>query len=104
MRNTKDSDWFEQEWRTLMSRSKVIQDAYRELDRAKELWPTWPSTKPDTTWALCIIQEELGEAIAAMNDYRNFSKKWFITRVTIRDELIQTIAMCIRTIENLPYD
>jgi NTP pyrophosphatase (non-canonical NTP hydrolase) len=66
-----------------------------ELERAKKKHPNWPT---DIFQQLAIMQEEAGEVTKAVLDY-HFEKK---SISDVREELIQTAAMCVRMLENLP--
>lgn len=66
-----------------------------ELKRAKEKHPEWPD---DMFRQLAIMQEEAGEVTKAVLHY-HYEKG---TVDYIREELIQTAAMCMRMLENLP--
>ncbi len=61
-----------------------------ELERAKAIHPEFPTNVFEQ---FTIIQEELGEVAMALNDKDIKHAKL---------ELIQTAAMCMRMIENLP--
>lgn len=66
-----------------------------ELERAKKLHPNYPT---DIYHQLAIMQEEAGEVAKAVLDYK--CNKASLNDV--REELIQTAAMCVRMLENLP--
>lgn len=66
-----------------------------ELQRAKNIYPDYPT---DLFHALAIMQEEAGEVTKAVLDYHDLKG----TVSEIRTELIQTAAMCVRMLENLP--
>lgn len=70
---------------------KLIQD---ELDRAISIHPDYPG---DIFKQLAIMQEEAGEVAKAVNDYSNCED----SIEHIKEELIQTAAMCIRMILNI---
>lgn len=65
-----------------------------ELQRAKRKHPDFPR---DMYKQLAIMQEEAGEVVKAVlhYDYEEGSKE------DIREELIQTAAMCMRMLESL---
>lgn len=67
----------------------------RELIRAKEKHPDYPE---NMFQQLAIMQEEAGEVTKAVlhYHYENGSLS------DVRNELIQTAAMCMRMLENLP--
>ncbi|GEM_PF-4033695 len=66
-----------------------------ELQRAEEIHPNFPN---DMFQQLAIMQEEAGEVTKAVLDY-HFGKD---TIEHVREELIQTAAMCVRMLQNLP--
>ena len=66
-----------------------------ELKRAEKLHPNYPT---DMFRQLAIMQEEAGEVTKAVVDY-HYAKD---TVLHIKEELIQTAAMCMRMIDNLP--
>jgi NTP pyrophosphatase (non-canonical NTP hydrolase) len=65
-----------------------------ELDYAKKKHPNYPT---DIFKQLAIMQEEAGEVTMAVNDFSSGD----CTIEHVREELIQTAAMCVRMIENL---
>ena len=67
----------------------------KELQRANKLHPNFPK---DIFQQLAIMQEEAGEVTKAVLDY-HFGKD---TIEHVREELIQTAAMCMRMLQNLP--
>lgn len=69
----------------------------RELIRAKKIHPDNPK---DELFQLAVMIEEAGEVAKAVLDYR--SKK--CDKKHIREELIQTAAMCMRMLENMEDD
>jgi len=66
-----------------------------ELKRAKKKHPDFPT---DIFKQLAIMQEEAGEVTKAVNEYGLFGADL----QDVKDELIQTAAMCMRMLENLP--
>jgi NTP pyrophosphatase (non-canonical NTP hydrolase) len=64
----------------------------QELKRARELYPRWPA---DPIHQVAIMAEESGEAVQAALDivYKGADA------YQLREELIQTAAMCIRCLE-----
>ncbi len=66
-----------------------------ELSRAQNKHPNFPT---DIFHQLAIMQEEAGEVTQAVLHY-HYEKG---TIAHIREELIQTAAMCMRMIQNLP--
>lgn len=70
-----------------------------ELARASELYPRFPK---DVVKAVAIVAEECGEAIRAANDHD--VRPTDETRRDVHDELIQTMAMCIRVLQNSLYE
>ena len=73
---------------------QLIQD---ELERAIAIHPDYPS---DIFKQLAIMQEEAGEVTKAVLDYSD-SKD---SLEHIKEELIQTAAMCVRMILNIEKD
>jgi NTP pyrophosphatase (non-canonical NTP hydrolase) len=67
----------------------------KELKRAKLIHPFYPK---NIFKQLAIMQEEAGEVAKAVNDYHYQAGG---TIQDVKDELIQTAAMCIRMYENL---
>lgn len=78
-----------------LERLQKYSDIEAELNRAKKLHPNYPT---DIYHQLAIMQEEAGEVAKAVLDYK--SNKASLNDV--REELIQTAAMCVRMLENLP--
>ena len=70
---------------------KLIQD---ELERAIAIHPDYPG---DIFKQLAIMQEEAGEVAKAVNDYSDGND----SIEHIKEELIQTAAMCVRMILNI---
>ena len=65
-----------------------------ELKRAKEKHPNFPD---DLFQQGSIMIEEAGEVVKAINDWA-----WFSGSIeSVRDELVQTAAMCMRMIEKI---
>lgn len=75
--------------------SKITTEILTEFHKAKTKHPTWPTClfRMDA-----IVGEEKGEVTRAVVQYDMEGGKL----EEIRKELIQTAAMCIRMIENLP--
>ncbi len=71
--------------------AKQLEKIAIELFEVEKKFPLWPN---DILYMIAIIQEELGESTKAGIDhvYRNAPIK------DIKKELIQTTAMCIRTL------
>ncbi len=67
----------------------------RELTRAEHKHPNFPT---DLFHQLAIMQEEAGEVTKAVLQY-NYENG---SIDHIREELIQTAAMCVRMLQNLP--
>jgi len=67
----------------------------RELIRAEKIHPDFPK---DIFQQLAIMQEESGEVVKSVVDYQFHGG----TINDIREELIQTAAMCMRMLNNLP--
>ena len=66
-----------------------------ELKRAEKKHPIFPK---DMFQQLAIMQEEAGEVTKAVLHY-HYEKG---TLQHVREELIQTAAMCMRMLQNLP--
>jgi len=66
-----------------------------ELIRAKKLYPGFPD---DMFRQLAIMQEEAGEVTKAVLDYHYSGG----SLNDVRNELVQTAAMCVRMLQNLP--
>lgn len=71
--------------------SGAIEAGLVELCRAKRLYPEWPK---DLVHQVAIMVEEAGEASDADMDVTK-------TISDVRVELAQTIAMCLRVLENM---
>ena len=69
----------------------AIEAGLVELCRAKRLYPEWPK---DLVHQVAIMAEEAGEALDADEDVTK-------TISDVRVELAQTIAMCLRVLENM---
>ena len=67
----------------------------KELERAEKKHPEFPA---DMFRQLAIMQEEAGEVTKAVLDY-HYEKG---TLEHVKEELIQTAAMCMRMLEHLP--
>lgn len=78
-----------------LDRLSKYSDVDHELCRAKKLHQNYPT---DMFQQLAIMQEEAGEVTKAVLDYSDGKD----TIEHIREELIQTAAMCLRMLENLP--
>ncbi len=72
----------------------IYNDIAQELTFAKLAHPNYPT---DIFKQLAIMQEEAGEVTMAVNDLESGKS----TTEHVRQELIQTAAMCVRMIENL---
>lgn len=72
----------------------VYYEIAEELKRARKKHPNYPE---DLFRKLAILSEELGEVTMAVNDYDD----GLDTLPHIREELIQTAAMCVRFLESL---
>ena len=69
----------------------VIEQVTRELQRATEKYPTWPT---DPLHALAVLGEEYGELNKAMLQLTYEPHK--TSAKEVRDEAIQTAAMALR--------
>jgi len=78
-----------------LDRLQKYSEIDHELNRAKKKHPIFPE---DMFRQLAIMQEEAGEVTKAVLHYHYEGG----TVKLIRNELIQTAAMCIRMLENLP--
>ena len=67
----------------------------KELERAEKKHPEFPK---DMFQQLAIMQEEAGEVTKAVLHYHYENG----TLEHVREELIQTAAMCMRMLQNLP--
>ena len=74
----------------------ILANIATELSNAEEKWPEWPENYFQQA---CIVAEECGEAVRAVNEYHNdpTPDKY----EDIINELIQTAAMCVRMIKYL---
>jgi NTP pyrophosphatase (non-canonical NTP hydrolase) len=72
---------------------RIIKAATDELERAKKKHPEFPR---DIVHAVNIIGEECGEAVRAVNQYYYEDGK----KSDVAKEVIQTMATCIRFLEN----
>ena len=77
-----------------MKLHKIYADAYNEYTRAKSIHPEWPD---DKIHQVAIVCEESGEALKAVLDHEYHGKPL----QDVKTELIQTLAMCIRCLENI---
>lgn len=85
------------ELNSTLDRLEKYEPIDRELKRAKEKHPDYPKSM---FRQLAIMQEEAGEVTKAVLHYHYENG----TVENIREELIQTAAMCMRMLENLPAD
>ena len=67
----------------------------KELKRAEKKHPAWP---PNIFEQVAIVNEEAGEVTKAVLHYRR--ERGSLDEV--KEELIQTAAMCMRMLKNLP--
>lgn len=79
----------------------AVSAAVSELARAESLYPEWPA---DPVHAVAIMAEEAGEAVRAANNL-----KWghgggtpAVATRKLKKELVQTAAMCLRVLKNMP--
>jgi NTP pyrophosphatase (non-canonical NTP hydrolase) len=72
----------------------IYSEIEKELIYAEQQHPNYPT---DIFKQLAIMQEEAGEVTMAVNDLESGKS----TIKQVREELIQTAAMCVRMIENL---
>jgi NTP pyrophosphatase (non-canonical NTP hydrolase) len=85
------------ELNSTLDRLQKYEPIDRELNRAYKKHPGYPV---DMFRQLAIMQEEAGEVTKAVLHYHYEDG----TVEHIREELIQTAAMCMRMLENLPAD
>lgn len=78
-----------------LDRLRKYAEIESELQRATKKHPNYPT---DMFQQLAIMQEEAGEVTKAVLDH-HFEKG---TLEHVREELIQTAAMCVRMLQNLP--
>ncbi len=76
---------------------QIISEAIAELNRARKRYPEWPT---DLVHATVVMVEESTEALKSANEIRWNHKQ--TTMADLRDEVIQTIAMCLRLIVETP--
>jgi NTP pyrophosphatase (non-canonical NTP hydrolase) len=79
-----------------LDRLKKYEEIDCELIRAKELHPDYPKSMFKQ---LAIMQEEAGEVTKAVLDYHY--KNGGLSN--IKEELIQTAAMCMRMLQEINY-
>lgn len=77
-----------------MKEFEIIEAIMNEVQRAKAKHPIFPE---DRVHQVSIMMEEAGEAVRAANNY-NYENGHISELAT---ELIQTAAMCIRTLETI---
>lgn len=77
-----------------MKEFEIIEAIVKELHRAKSKHPIFPV---DRVHQVSIMMEEAGEAVRAANNF-NLENGHISELAT---ELIQTAAMCIRTLETI---
>ena len=70
----------------------IIEEILAEVHRARDKFPNWPN---DPLHAAAIVAEECGELQRAVLTYMYEPWKWS-TPDDVRDEAIQTAAMCVR--------
>lgn len=77
-----------------MGNVSICGEIIKEIERAEELHPNWPT---DIIHAAAIVNEESGELIRAALNHHYFGE----SKEEIRKEAIQTAATCIRLLKNL---
>lgn len=83
--------------------SSAVQAALVELSRAEILYPdNWPAGDP--VHAVAIMAEEAGEAVQAANNLKwgHGGRTYTESIAKLRKEIIQTMAMCVRVLKNMP--
>lgn len=79
----------------------ITREIFDELKAAKEKHPDWPK---DLIHAAAIVGEEAGELLQAAINYEYMDVIYLDdARKKIKDEAIQTAAMCVRLLENLEH-
>ncbi len=78
----------------------ILQEIEAELARAVAKFPTWPTSPFD---AKTVISEEYGELSKAILQHVHEPHKG-VTRADIREEALQTAAMCVRFVISLDAD
>lgn len=73
----------------------IIDAIFTELGRAQRLHPVWPT---DLIHAAAILAEESGEVVKAANNHIHHGG----SLDEVRTELVQTGAMVLRMLINLP--
>ena len=76
----------------------IIDGIFNEYRWAVDKHPKFPT---DPFQAMCIIQEELGEAIQALNNLKHHGKGY---TADVQIELLHTIVTCIRTLKEINLD
>ena len=77
-----------------MTKEQAAIELLAEVARAMDLHPVWPK---DLIHQVAIVAEESGEAVQAALNHVYHGKSIDL----VREELIQTGAMCIRALVNL---
>jgi NTP pyrophosphatase (non-canonical NTP hydrolase) len=77
----------------------IMQSIERELDRAEALHPEYPESMYKR---FAIMAEESGEVAKAILDWESYKSPG--TWNHIREELIQTAAMCVRMLKNMEME
>lgn len=77
-----------------MTHLEAMMTFYKECERAEKIHPVWPT---DLIHQIAIVAEESGEAVQAALNHVYHGKDIDL----VREELIQTGAMCIRALVNL---
>ena len=80
-----------------MKTEQILCLVMTELERAEQIHPIWPA---DLVKASAILAEEAGETLQAANNYdeNRCGKNQIVT------EAVQTAAMAIRLLRNIPDD
>lgn len=76
----------------------ILREILKEVERAKESNPTWPT---DPLHAKSILGEELGELERAI--LQTIYEPDKAGRDDVREEAIQVAAMCVRFLQSLDY-
>jgi NTP pyrophosphatase (non-canonical NTP hydrolase) len=74
-----------------MNRTAILEQISAEVQRATDIYPTWPT---DPLHALAVLGEEFGELTKAMLQLSYEPHK--TSAAAVREEAIQTAAMALR--------
>jgi hypothetical protein len=77
----------------------VFDEIAKEIERAQELYPKWPTNLIEAT---AIVSEKSGEALKEALNLRACERPGRGSLPKLRTELLQTAAMAVRALINLP--